>query len=239
MKNNHFTIIKIIVLALSLSLSSHAWAGTDLLFDKVQNAVKENLASSVSEKAELEELRIVKGAEYFGSSSSDMTIQNIYMDGYSGKNKVIYAVYLKDSSSKTVNVIVEASYDVFADVYVTARPLMKGDVLTQDDYYAVRQKLSKLPVGAITDKKEVEGKILKVSLTDGVILRSNVVVSSLTVKRGKKVNVLVEGDNIVISAKGTLRSDTEVGETTNILCDLTKKEISGVLVSPTLVKVKI
>jgi len=122
---------------------------------------------------------------------------------------------------------------------VTARPLMKGDVLTQDDYYAVRQKLSKLPLGAITDKNEVEGKILKVSLTDGVILRSNVVASSLTVKRGKKVNVLVEGENIVISAKGTLRSDTEVGETTNILCDLTKKEISGVLVSPTLVKVKI
>jgi flagella basal body P-ring formation protein FlgA len=215
------------------------WAGTDALFDKVQNAVKANLASSVSEKAELEELRIIKGAEYFGSSSDDMMIQNIYMDGYSGKNKVIYAIYLRDSSSKTVNVVVEALYDVFADVFMTARPLMKGDVLAQDDYYTVRQKLSKLPVGAITDKKDVEGKILKVSLTDGVILRSNVVLSSLMMKRGKKVNVLVEGENIVISAKGTLRSDTEVGDATNVLCDLTKKEISGVLVSSTLVKVKI
>ena len=238
MKSYHPTI-KIVVLALSLSLCASVWAETDALFDKVQNAVKANLASSVSEKAELEELRIIKGAEYFGSSSHDMMIQNIYMDGYSGKNKVIYAIYLRDSSSKTVNAIVEASYDVFADVFMTARPLMKGDVLTQDDYYTVRQKLSKLPVGAITDKKDVEGKILKVSLTDGVILRSNVVLSSLMMKRGKKVNVLVEGENIVISAKGTLRSDTEVGDATNVLCDLTKKEISGVLVSPTLVKVKI
>ncbi len=238
MKSYHPTI-KILVLALSLSLCASVWAGTDALFDKVQNAVKANLASSVSEKAELEELRIIKGAEYFGRPSHDMTIQNIYMDGYSGKNKVIYAIYLRDSLSQTVNVVVEASYDVFADVFMTARHLMKGDVLSQDDYYTVRQKLSKLPVGAITDKNEVEGKILKVSLTDGVILRSNVVLSSLMMKRGKKVNVLVEGENIVISAKGTLRSDTEVGDATNVLCDLTKKEINGVLVSPTLVKVRI
>ena len=227
------------MLGFTLSICTNVSAGTDVLFDKVQNAVKANLASSVSEKAELEELRIIKGAEYFGNSSHDMNIQNIYMDGYSGKNKVIYAIYLQNSSSQSVNVVVEASYDVFADVYVTARPLMKGDVLTTDDYYTVRQKLSKLPIGAITNKNEVEGKTLKVSLTDGVILRSNVVLDSIVVKRGKKVNVLVEGDNIVISAKGTLRSDTEVGDTTNVLCDMTKKEISGVLVSPTLVKVKI
>ena len=64
-------------------------------------------------------------------------------------------------------------------------------------------------------------------------------VSSSTVKRGQKVNVIVSGENIVISAKGTLRSDTMIGETANVLCDLTRKEVSGVLVSPSLVKVKI
>jgi len=30
-----------------------------------------------------------------------------------------------------------------------------------------------------------------------------------------------------------------VGEAANVLCDLTKKEVSGILVSPTLLKVKI
>jgi flagella basal body P-ring formation protein FlgA len=214
-------------------------AVNDVLLDKIQKAVKENLTTSVSDRAELEELRVVKGIEYFGDVSREMTIQNIYMDGYSGRNKVIYAVYLKDRSLKTVNVVVEASYDVFEDVYVTARALSKGDALNQDDYYTVRQKLSKLPAGAITDKHEIEGKMLKASLADGVILRSNFLVSALTVKRGKKVNVLVEGDNIVLSAKGTLRSDTTVGDAANVLCDLTKKEVSGVLVTPTLVKVKI
>jgi flagella basal body P-ring formation protein FlgA len=237
MKARHY--ITISALLLCLCIGTQAAAVNDMLLDKIQKAVKENLTNSVSDKAELEELRVIKGIEYFGDVSAEMTIQNIYMDGYSGRNKVIYAVYLKDRSSKTVNVVVEAAYDVFEDVYVTARALTKGDALNQDDYYTVRQKLSKLPTGAITDKHEIEGKILKSSLSDGVILRSNFLISALTVKRGKKVNLIVEGDNVVLSAKGTLRSDTTVGDAANVLCDLTKKEVSGVLISPTLVKVKI
>ncbi|HTZ18884.1 MAG TPA: flagellar basal body P-ring formation chaperone FlgA [Dissulfurispiraceae bacterium] len=232
--------IEMLIVLLGLCLCSPVLAGNDPLFDKVQKAVKENLASLISDKVELEELRIVRGAEYFGGASGGMNIQNIYMDGYSGRNKVIYAVYLKDNSSvRTANVVVEASYDVFEDVYVTARTISRGEVLTGDDYYAVRQKLSKLPVGAVTDKHEIDGKVLKSTVTDGVIIRSNFLASSSAIKRGQRVNILVEGDNIVISAKGVLRSDAAIGEAANVFCDLTKKEVSGILVSPTLVKVKI
>jgi flagella basal body P-ring formation protein FlgA len=231
----------IIVAVFFLMLVTVAGADTagNSAFDMIQAAVKEDLAKSVSEKAVLEELRIVKGAEYLGAGSADMTIRNLYMDGYSGRNKVVYAVYLRDSQLRTVNVVVEASYDMLADVYVTARPLARGDVISHGDYYAVRQKLSKLPVGAITDKKDIDGKTLKVSLTDGVILRSSNLQAFLSAKRGKKVNLIVEGNTVVISAKGTLRNDAVVGEPANVLCDLTKKEVQGVLVTPTLVKVKI
>jgi flagella basal body P-ring formation protein FlgA len=208
-------------------------------FDKIQAAVKENLSKNVSEKAVLEELRIVKGAEYLGPGSADLTISNLYMDGYSGRNKMIYAVYLRDAKARTLNVVVEASYDMLTDVYVTARSLARGEVISSGDYYSVRQKLSRLPVGAITDKKDIEGKILKASLTDGIVLRSNFLQATMTVRRGKKVNLIIEGETVVVSAKGTLRNDAAVGEAANVICDLTRKEVHGVLVTPTLVKVKI
>jgi flagella basal body P-ring formation protein FlgA len=239
MKTYKITSIAISMI-ISLLMCTGAWAVTDVLFDKVQKAVKENLSRTISDKVELEELRIVKGAEYFGGSGGNMTIQNIYMDGYSGRNKVIYAVYLRDgSTSKTVNTVVEASYDVFADVFVTARALSRGDVLSQDDYYTVRQKMSRLPAGAITDRRDIDGTILKSSVSDGVILRSNYLLASAKVKRGQKVSVVVSGQNIEITSKGTLRNDVMVGEVANVMCDITKKEVSGILVSPTLVKVKI
>jgi len=238
MKKRYFTTIFIVLIV--LCLNCNAWAGNDPLFDKIQRAVKENLASSISDKVELEELRIIKGAEYFGSTSAGLGIQNIYMDGYSGRNKVIYAVYIKDgASARSSNVVVEASYDVFEDVYVTARTLSRGEVLTDDDFYAVRQKLSRLPAGAVTDKNAILGKALKSTVTDGVIIRSSYLTSASMVKKGQKVGILVEGDNVVISAKGTLRSDAAVGEAANVSCELTKKEVSGILVSPTLVRVKI
>ena len=60
------------LLILTLCICTVALADTDVLFDKVQTAVKANLASTISDKAELEELRIVKGAEYFGGGTGGM-----------------------------------------------------------------------------------------------------------------------------------------------------------------------
>jgi flagella basal body P-ring formation protein FlgA len=237
MKKRDYIMTALCFLLLVMVANSHA-AG-ESAFDMIQAAVKEDLAKSVSEKAVLEELRIVKGAEHIGPGSADMTIRSLYMDGYSGRNKVVYAVYLRDGQLRTLNVVVEASYDMLADVYVTARPLARGDVLSHGDYYTVRQKLSKLPIGAITDKRDIEGKILRASLTDGVVLRSTYLQSAMTTRRGKKVNLIIEGNTVVISAKGTMRNDASVGEPATVLCDLTKKEVNGVLVTPTLVKVKI
>jgi flagella basal body P-ring formation protein FlgA len=237
MKKTDYITFALCVIMLVMIVSAPAAA--DIVLDRIQTAIKEDLARSVSERAVLEQLKIVKGAEYLSAASSNWTILNLSMDGYSGRNKVVYAVNLRDSMLVTVNVMVEASYDMLTDVFVTSRPLTRGDVINHGDYYTVRQKLSRLPAGAITNRKDIEGKILKASLTDGIVLRSNFLRSAMTARRGRKVNLLIEGNSVVISAKGTLRNDATVGETANVLCDITKKEVHGVLVTPTLVKVKI
>ena len=232
------TLIALSMFLAVLLLSSAAIAGNSAL-DMIQNAVRADLIKTVSEKTELEELKIIKGAEYLGPNSDNLVIQNLYMDGYSGRNRVIYAVYLKDRNARTLGVVVEASYDILQDVYVTARPIAKGEIIGVGDYYAVRQKLSRLPQGAITSRKEIDGKALKTSVTDGIILRSSHLLSALTVKKGKRIDLIVEGSSVFISAKGTLRSDANVGDSANVICDLTKKEVTGILVSPTLMRVKI
>src|SRR5664279_3255917 len=58
MKTPNITL-GILSLILGLCICKGAWAGTDVLFDRVQTAVKENLVSTVSDKVELEELRTV------------------------------------------------------------------------------------------------------------------------------------------------------------------------------------
>jgi flagella basal body P-ring formation protein FlgA len=51
--------------------------------------------------------------------------------------------------------------------------------------------------------------------------------------------VLVEGENVMVSTKGVLRSDAVIGGVARVMCTASKKEINGMLVSSDTVKVKI
>jgi flagella basal body P-ring formation protein FlgA len=225
--------------AMFLVLATEARAANPTNMDKIEIAVREDLAKTVSDKAVFEELKVVKGAELLGQGAPDLTVKKLEQDGYAGRNKILYSVYLRDPKKRTVNVVVEASYDMLAEVFVTARPLVKGDVISRGDYYPVRQKLSKLPTGAVFDRKDIEGKTVRSNIMDGVVLRTLYLQTATTARRGKKVNLVIEGNAVVVSAKGTLRNDARVGESASVLCDLTRKEVHGVLITPTLVKVKI
>jgi flagella basal body P-ring formation protein FlgA len=136
-------------------------------------------------------------------------------------------------------VVVEAAYEVLADVFVAARPLSAGTVISKDDIYAVKQKTSRLPMGAITDKAGIEGKKIRLNVAEGVIIRSDYLSNASAVKKGSEVTVLVEGDNVLVSTKGVLRNDTAVGNVAHVICTASKKEVDGMLVSSDTVKVKI
>ena len=208
------------------------------LMSDINRMILKELKSSISENVEIAELRVVRGADSLDELTG-YAVNKIVMDGYAGRNRINFRVGLRDRRMGTRNIIVETSYNVLVDVFIASRPLVKGAVLTPEDFYSVKQKSSKLPAGAISNKDEIEGKILKTNIGQGVILRSDYLTSHLGIKRGQRVNVMVEGNNVVITTQGILRNDTLIGGVAKVLCDATKKEVSGVLTSPNTVRVKI
>lgn len=207
------------------------------LMDKVRQAVLKDLMNSFSDNVDLTGIRIMKGMDIIGSEG-DYTVKGVAMNGYTGKNKIVYLVALADKKA-VHDVVVEASYDVVVDVFVTSRPLAAGTVLTGEDFYTVKQKSSRLPAGAVLDKKNIEGKLLKANVGQGVILRGDYITTQLSVKRGQKVGVVVEGNNVHIATQGVLRNDAVIGGAAKVFCDVSKKEVNGILVSPNTVRVKI
>ncbi len=207
------------------------------LMDKVRQAVLKDLMNSFSENVELTGIRIMKGMDIIGSEG-DYMVKGVAMNGYTGKNKIVYLVALADKKA-VHDVVVEASYDMIVDVFITSRPLAGGTVLTGKDFYTVKQKSSRLPAGAVLDKKDIEGKLLKANVGQGVILRSDYLTGQLSIKRGQKVNIVVEGSNVSIAAQGMLRNDAVIGGAARVFCDVSKKEVNGILVSPNTVRVKI
>lgn len=208
------------------------------LVSDIERAILKELKSSISEDVEITGLRVIEGMDYLNSLEG-YKVSDVVMNGYTGRNKMNFVVVLKDRTMARKNIVVEASYDVLVDVFVTSRPLIKGSVLNSDDFYVVKQKASKIPVGAVMNKDDIEGKILKTNIGQGVILRDYYLTTAMNIKRGQKVNVVVEGDNVVITTQGVIRNDAVVGGAARVLCDAYKKEISGVLVSPNTVRVKI
>lgn len=213
-------------------------AGKENLISDINRMILKELKNSVSEDVEITGLRVLEGRDVL-ESLEGYKINTVAMTGYAGRNKVNFMVDLRDKRMNRKNIIVEASYDVLVDVFITSRPLTKGTVLTADDFYAVKQKSSKLPATAVLDRNDIEKKILKSNIGQGVIIRADHLTNELSIKRGQKVNVVVEGSNVVISTQGVLRNDTVVGGMAKVLCDVSKKEVIGVLISPNTVRVKI
>ncbi|MDI6729414.1 MAG: flagellar basal body P-ring formation chaperone FlgA [Thermodesulfovibrionales bacterium] len=209
------------------------------LMSDINRMILRELKNSVSEDVEITGLRVLEGMDAL-ENLEGYKINAVAMNGYAGRNKVNFMVDLRDKKRMSrKNIIVEASYDVLVDVFISSRPLTKGTVLTADDFYAVKQKSSKLPVGAVLGRNDVEKKILKNNIGQGVIIRADYLTNQLSIKRGQRVDVVVEGDNVAISTHGILKNDTVVGGTAKVLCDVSKKEVIGVLISPNTVRVKI
>jgi flagella basal body P-ring formation protein FlgA len=206
--------------------------------DTIKKAVLSELVRSVSQNVELEGIRIVKGFDTL-DNNANYTVGSIAADGYNGRNKIVYRAALCDDSKIVHTVLVEAAYDVLTDVFIAAKPLASGSTIARDDVYAVKQRNSRLPVGAVTDMTEFEGKMLKSNIAQGVILRSDYFRNSLSIKKGREVTVLVEGENVLVSTKGVLSNDAVIGGVARVACTAQKKEINGILISADTVKVKI
>lgn len=213
-------------------------ADSNKVMDDIKLAVLRDLAASVSPEVELIGLRVIRGMD-IASGNHDYVVLGAATNGYSGRNKVNYMIALRDKSGSKQQVLVEASYDVLVDVFVYSRALAKGNVVGADSFYSVKQKVSGLPLGAVLKREEIEGKILKMNISQGIVIRSEQLSSFVSIKKGQKVDVVVEGSNVILTTKGVLRKDVPVGGVATVFCDIYKKEVSGILLDANTVKVKI
>lgn len=239
MNKRHFTALLLCMSLIGCFCAAAAAAAFNKdIMDGIRKAVHKELADTVSSSVEIGDLRIIKGEECLGGSEV-YSVAGVTMNGYSGRNKMTLSLNLVDRKSAVKNITVEAAYDVPVDVYVTSRSLAGGSVLGEGDYYTVKQKSSRLPVGAVTDKKDLDGRTLKTTMSQGIIIKSEYLAARAGVKKGHRVTVIVEVDNVMISATGLLRRDAVVGGSARVFCDSSKKELTGVLVDPETVRIKI
>lgn len=132
-----------------------------------------------------------------------------------------------------------ANYDILTVIYVAQKPLRRGDTINEDDIIGIKQPVSRIPFGAITNKELIIGKVLKRTLAQGLIIKEEHLYPGIPVKRGSKVNVIINKGQVTIMTEGVLKSDAIVGSNARVRCLQTGKEIVGKLVDKDKVRVSL
>jgi len=207
------------------------------LADAIRDRLSLELKKSIPGDVELLEVHFQNAME-LPPALEGSVITDAVQSGYSGKNRITYLVTLKNPAGRSFSLLAEVSYDVLVDIFVTSRSLLKGDQINADDYYRVRQRSSRLAPGTIVSPEELNGKVVKISLAEGLVLRRDHMLGAGQVKRGQKVRVEIESGSIIVSAHGVLRHGGSVGSSVRVYCETSKRELQGILIAPDTVRVK-
>lgn len=222
-----FRVIGLIVCLLFVFVTVVS-ADTDRLMQDIRQKALVELQQVYGQDLEVRHIRVLKGLDVI-ADRGPLRLQSIILGSETGKNTVQFAVVVIDRQQLRHTLQLEASYDALVDVFVSAKSLQKGTRLSKSDFYMTKGKASRFSTNTITKLEDIEGKILRVNIGPNVVLRHDHITEHVTVKRGSKVEIEVQGQFVTVSSKGILRADATVGSLATVFCETYKKELTGIM----------
>jgi flagella basal body P-ring formation protein FlgA len=147
--------------------------------------------------------------------------------------RTVFAMEYPDGRTVTATADVLA----FEEIVVTARPLLKNHLLTEDDVCVARKEIGRIPPGAVRDLHEAIGKVLTRSVGANLPVVSRYLAGSMLVKRGRKVTLLIESGGLRIATLGETRENAYVDDVVKAVNLASKKTVTGILVDENTVRV--
>ncbi len=134
-------------------------------------------------------------------------------------------IHLKYSiiSAKNLNIPVSVKYSQKGYVVKAIRDIKRGEKITEEDIKTV--EMFNVRDSYIRDVKQVVGKIAKVNIKEGSILKKNQVIPDYAVKKKDKVKVIYDKGFIRVELLGVALENGEVGETIRVKNLSSGKEI--------------
>ena len=99
---------------------------------------------------------------------------------------------------------------VTATLLVASHPLMRGTVMSRDDFTGQSGELTQTTL--LTDPKQVIGKVLRYSLGAGQPLREDMLRDPYAVTQGQTVTVEVKATNFTVRSEGKALNNAAAGQ---------------------------
>lgn len=225
MRSFRFSVILFlsIVFIFLISLNIFAFDGNLLA-----NLLKEEIRkSSINKEVNIGEIKFIGFSPNGNCIPEKLKIREIKRP-----NSVEFTFYCGTRQYRAI-----ATYEILLALYISQRNLKRGEFISEEDILEIKKTSDKVPSGAVLNKNELIGKVVKRSISRGIILKQDHLYSGIPVKRGSHVQVLITSGKVTIMTDGVLKSDTTVGEMAKVQCFQTGKEIVGELIDKDKVRI--
>lgn len=126
------------------------------------------------------------------------------------------SVGVRCNGSARWTIYVQANVNVFGEYMVASGPLSRGTIVTDQDLSFVSGDLTKLPTGIFTDADQAIGRIVKMPVQAGSVLRQNVLKMPPVVQRGQTVVLTSAGNGFKVAAEGKALGDAIEGQVVQV-----------------------
>jgi len=127
--------------------------------------------------------------------------------------------------------------EVLKKVPIVVKPLQAGEMLREDHVSLEFTELSRLPHDVVFDISSALGKEVRVSLRPGMVLRRSHLQLPLLVKRNEEVELIAQGKNFIVKAKGIALENGRLGEVIRVRNKESKKVVFAKVAGERLVEV--
>ncbi|HLC41845.1 MAG TPA: flagellar basal body P-ring formation chaperone FlgA [Methylomirabilota bacterium] len=117
--------------------------------------------------------------------------------------------------------------DRYQQVVVAARPIRRLAAITPEDLRIEKRLVSGLPAGPLDRVEEAIGFLASREIRGGEALSTKLVQLPALVKRGEIVTLIVEGDGVVVTARGQAKEEGQRGQLIRVMNLSSKKELYG------------
>jgi flagella basal body P-ring formation protein FlgA len=132
-----------------------------------------------------------------------------------------------------------ANVRAFDKMVVSRRAFRKGYTFQKDDVYTMLIEVQRIPANALSSVDNVVGKSLSRTISANTPVSSGMLQQGMSVKRGKRVTLLIEARGFTITTAGEIRENGSIGDTVKAVNTSSKKMVAGLLVDENTVKVEL
>jgi flagella basal body P-ring formation protein FlgA len=139
---------------------------------------------------------------------------------------------------KPWKIYVRVNIKLMREVVVTARPLVRGDILQPDDVRMLRKDVSRINNGAyLEDASSLIGYELRQSVAANSLLYARMLQAPKLIRRGDKVTVLAVVGGLEVRVLGEALSDGGKGQMIRVRNLSSKRIVQGEVVSKGMVRI--